>query len=227
MLSEFVIGVQLIRSLPLANPSGFVDVARLPRAPFSPLAFLPIQRDERKDSEIFCPRQRILADPVRYSAAIGFCLRNRVPGRSGTGGASDWQQWPDTRSRLFVGCAWILRFPARCYASPADAFLVWRVRSRPQNLRLGWPRAVADRSRRLRQCDSSGVVVGHLHVDRSYRQYLVRLRMGDSASRNRVLVHFSLSAAGRASVSKIATAYFGAVAFSLARIPNHGGLGFD
>ncbi len=100
--------------------------------------------------------------------------------------------------------------------------LVRRFRSRPVDLRLGRSRFVADRSRRLRERDPPGAALDHLHVDRSYRQHLVRLRLGDPTARDRIPVDLSLPVDRSAAISKIASADFGVLAFSLAWLSDHG-----
>src|SRR6202023_2298775 len=56
---------------------------------------------------------------------------------------------------------------------------------------------------------------------------LVRLRLGNSAPRNRFLVDLSLSVARWTSVSEIPAANFSVLAFSLARFSDHGRRGAD
>src|SRR5207302_5236995 len=58
-------------------------------------------------------------------------------------------------------------------------------------LRLGRIRAFADRSGRLRKRNCIGRPLGDVHVNRSHRPDLVRLRLGNSAARDRVLVDLS------------------------------------
>src|SRR5439155_18183686 len=104
-----------------------------------------------------------------------------------------------------------------------DPVLVWDLRHWIVDLRLGWSCALPRRSRRLRECNPSRDSLDNVHVDRPHRPDLVRLRLGNPAARDWIPLDLSLSAHRRPSLSKIPPAAPGHLAFSLARISDHGG----
>src|SRR5947199_80762 len=90
--------------------------------------------------------------------------------------------------------------PSRHSAS-ADSLLARHFRSRAVDLLLDWVWFIAGYSWRLRQRTSARGTLGDVHVDRSYRADLVRLRLGDSTAGDGLLVHLSLPITRRAAIS--------------------------
>src|SRR5207245_5630670 len=106
---------------------------------------------------------------------------------------------------------------ANCrHATTADSLLARHFRSRYVDLRVGRVCALACRFCWLRKCDPPLHSLGDVHVDRPHRPDLVRLRLGDSAARDRFLICFSLPLAGWATISKEPATDSGDLAFSLA-----------
>src|SRR5207253_11331422 len=61
----------------------------------------------------------------------------------------------------------------------------------------------------------------YVHVDRSHRPDLVRLRLGDSTARDRLLIYLSLPITRWAAVSKETATDSGDLAFPLAWVSDH------
>src|SRR5207244_1118812 len=80
---------------------------------------------------------------------------------------------------------------------------------------------------RVRKCDHPRHSLGDVHVDRSHRADLVRLRLGDSTARDWLSLDLSLSTARWTAVSKVQAAHPGLLAFSLARVSPHWVLKFE
>src|SRR5207247_3004054 len=64
--------------------------------------------------------------------------------------------------------------------------------------------------------------LGDVHVDRSYRPNLVRLRLGDPAPRDWIPVHLSLPAVGWSTVPQMPSAHSRHLALSLLGVSDHG-----
>src|SRR5439155_18710471 len=77
-------------------------------------------------------------------------------------------------------------------------------------------------SRRLRERNFARGALGDVHVDRSYRPNLVRLRLGDPAPRDWIPVHLSLPAVGWSTVPQIPSAHSRHLALSLVGVSDHG-----
>src|SRR6266542_3775246 len=92
----------------------------------------------------------------------------------------------------------------RCRLSFGSAFLIMGCRS-------CW----------LRKRDHPLHSLGDVHVDRSHRPDLVRLRLGDSTARDRLLVDLSLPVTRWAAISKEPATDPGDLAFSMARVSHH------
>src|SRR4029077_2098651 len=171
--------------------------------------------------------ERLLVNALRDSAAAWFRLCDRVLGGGESVGAVDRRHRSNAGSRFSFARPFSLRIAHRRNVAHANAFLVWCLRPWIVDLRLGRSCSIADRFMRLREFNSDGAALDHLHVDRSHREYLVWLRLGDPAARDWISLDFSLPVGRSAAVSEIASADFGLLAFSLAWLSNHGRRGLD
>ena len=86
---------------------------------------------------------------------------------------------------------------------------------------------LACRSCWLRKRDPPLHSLGDVHVDRTHRPDLVRLRLGDSTARDRLFVDLSLSVDRWASVPQMQAADSRYLAFSLAWVSHHDRRGSD
>src|SRR5262249_45179155 len=112
-------------------------------------------------------------------------------------------------------------------AADPDAVLVRNFGQCTIDLLLGRLRAVARRFWWLRERNPTRGALGHVHVDRSHRPDLVRIRLGNPATGDRFPVDLPMSVARRAAVPEVQAAHSGHLAFSLARFSHHDWCGSD
>src|SRR6266853_2514738 len=163
----------------------------------------------------------LLAHSLRVAAAAGLHLFHRVPCRDSAARAADRAPRITASRSLPAPSHRPFRLAHRRISQSSDRLLARHFRSRFARRRVERRGAVAAGPARLRECDHHADPVDALHVDRECRPALVRLRMGNSTSRNWLPQRLSLSAARWPVISAPRAASRCPVAFSLAHLSHH------
>ena len=129
--------------------------------------------------EILRAGKFVLVNAVCHSPTAWVCICNRIFGRSKPTRPSYWRAWVNASHAFSKRGSDTARLAKRQYVSGSDFVLVRNFRQCIGDLLLGWIRAVARGSRRVRERNSADGPLGDVHVDRSHRQDLVWLWVGN------------------------------------------------
>src|SRR5262249_10505348 len=149
------------------------------------------------------------------------CGCNWICGRGKPTRPAHWRAWVNAGHAFFKRDSESARLGKRGYVSGSHFVLVRDFGQWIVDLLLGWLRAVARCSVRVRERNPANGPMGDVHVDRSHRPNLVRLRLGNPAARDGIPIDLSLPAAPWPALSQLEAADPGDLAFSLARLSHH------